>query len=312
LLTVRVNDAATIAGWDEACRILEFKMCLRDKAVGCFEGLIEDGIDVDYWDIVKAKFLESYKPKYSAKTTGTNFTDLTQKTDESVNNYTYHVQMAYKHLVDNKPTTMAAVSSAAPSVQEAKAEGIVDAFKFVKHQLFLAGLKDGIRDKVLEAVKATFNESVKAARNLETIQNDHKMSHRIAAVKTELPPDEAKEIIWEHLTEQEIKQVAAISACNNRFPPKRNNGLARNNGQAHTSSARTPTTSAGTATRRDTCKKSVSPAKETMLPWLTPKAKPMRTTTSTKSLTSPPPAKPRLSTRTPTLDRSPTSAPIII
>ncbi len=36
LLIVRINDAATIATWNEARKLLEFKMCLRDKAVGWF------------------------------------------------------------------------------------------------------------------------------------------------------------------------------------------------------------------------------------------------------------------------------------
>jgi Retrotransposon gag protein len=50
-------------------------MCLRDKAVGWFKGLTEDGVDTDNWDTVKAEFLETYEPKYSAKTTCANFTD---------------------------------------------------------------------------------------------------------------------------------------------------------------------------------------------------------------------------------------------
>ena len=69
LLIVRINDAGAIAGWDNARKLLEFKMCLWDKAVGWFEDLIEERINVDDWDIVKAEFLETYKPKYSAKTT---------------------------------------------------------------------------------------------------------------------------------------------------------------------------------------------------------------------------------------------------
>jgi hypothetical protein len=140
--------------------------------------------------------------------------------------------MSYKHLTDNKPANMAAVRAAAPTIQEAKAEGIVDAFKFVKHQLFLAGLKDSICDKVLEARKATFNESVKAAHNLETIQNDHKRLRKINAVKAELPPDEAKEIIGKNLTKQEIEKIAVIWARNHWFPLKKNNGPAHNSGQA--------------------------------------------------------------------------------
>jgi hypothetical protein len=207
LLIVRINDAATIAGWADNCKILEFKMCLRDKAIGWFEGLIEDGIDVNDWDVIKAEFLETYEPIYSAKTTCANFTDLNQKTEESINDYTYHVQMAHKCLTANKPAAMAVIREATPTVVEAKAEGIVDAFKYVKHQLFLSGLqlflsglKDGICNKVLKAEKATFNESVKVARNLETIQNDYNRLNKIAAVKAELQPEEDNDIIWENLT----------------------------------------------------------------------------------------------------------------
>ncbi len=83
--------------------------------------------------------------------------------------------MAYKRLTDKKPAAMAAVRvniTAGATEAEIKAEGVTDAFKFIKHQLFLAGLKDGIRDKVLEMEKPTFTESVKAARNLETIWED--------------------------------------------------------------------------------------------------------------------------------------------
>jgi hypothetical protein len=186
LLIIRVNDAGEIDGWNDNCKLLEFKMCLRDKAVSWFEGLAKDGIDTNDWDVVKREFLETYEPKYSAKTTCANFTDLNQKSYETINDYTYRVQMAYRRLTANKPAIMAAIRAAAQTVQEAKAKGITDAFKFVKHQLFLAGLKDGIRDKVLEAAKNTFIDSVKAARKLETIQNDHKRFNRIAAIKAEL------------------------------------------------------------------------------------------------------------------------------
>jgi len=170
LLIVRINDAGAIAGWDNARKLLEFKMCLRDKAVGWFEDLIEERINVDDWDTVKAEFLETYEPKYSAKTTCANFTDLNQKSDETINDYTYRVQMAYKRLTDKKPAAMAAVRvtiAAGATEAEIKAEGVGDAFMFIKHQLFLAGLRDGLRDKVLEMEKPTYTESIKAARNLD-------------------------------------------------------------------------------------------------------------------------------------------------
>jgi len=94
--------------------------------------------------------------------------------------------MAYKRLTDKKPAMMAAVKAAAGAAPaDIKAEGITDTFKFIKHQLFVAGLKDGIRNKVLEAAKDTFTESIKVACNLETIQNDHKRLKRINAIKQE-------------------------------------------------------------------------------------------------------------------------------
>jgi hypothetical protein len=84
LLIVRVNDAGEIASWNNNRKLLEFKMCLRDKAVGWFEGLTEDGVETNNWDTVKTEFLETYEPKYSAKTTCANFTDLNQKAEESI------------------------------------------------------------------------------------------------------------------------------------------------------------------------------------------------------------------------------------
>jgi len=211
LLIVRINDAGAIAGWDNARKLLEFKMCLRDKAVGWFEDLIENRINVDDWDIVKAEFLETYEPKYSTKTACANFTDLNQKSDETINDYTYRVQVNI---------------AAGATEAEIKAEGVADAFLFIKHQLFLAGLKDGLRDKVLEMEKPTYTESVKAARNLETILNDQKRLNKISAIKHEIGEDMAKEIIWDNLPDEQLGQLAAL-----RFQQKRfnSNNQARSN-----------------------------------------------------------------------------------
>jgi len=222
LLIVRINDAGAIANWNNDRKLLEFKMCLRDKAVGWFEDLIENRINVDDWDTVKAEFLESFELKYSTKTACANFTDLNQKSDETINDYTYRVQQAYKRVTDKKPADMATVrTSIAAGATEAqiKAEGIADAFLFIKHQLFLAGLRDGLRDKVLEMEKPTYVDSVKAARNLETILNDQKRLNKLAAIKHELGQDVAKEIVWDAYDNEARDQIAAL-----RFQQRRPNG----------------------------------------------------------------------------------------
>ncbi len=82
LLIIRVNDAGEIASWNDNHKLLEFKMCLRDKAVGWFEGLTEDRVDTNDWATIKTEFLETYEPKYSAKTTCVNFTDLNKKSGD--------------------------------------------------------------------------------------------------------------------------------------------------------------------------------------------------------------------------------------
>jgi hypothetical protein len=238
LLIVLVNDAGEIARWDNARKLLEFKMCLQDKAVGWFEGLTQDRVDTNNWDTVKNEFLETYEPKYSAKMTCANFTNLNQKSEETINDYMYRVQMAYKCLTDKKPAATAiirAAGGAAPA--DIKAEGVSDAFKFIKHQLFLASLKDGIRDKVLEAAKDTFTKRVKVARNLETIQNDHKRLNRINAIKQELEEERAKEIIWDNLSDDQLAQLSVIHFTQDRY-----NNHSSNNQACSSTAVRNPNT----------------------------------------------------------------------
>jgi len=66
--------------------------------------------------------------------------------------------------------------------------------------MFLASHKDSIHDKVLEAQKDTFTQSLELAQELEAIQSNHECTQKIAAVKVKLPLEEANAIIWDHLT----------------------------------------------------------------------------------------------------------------
>jgi hypothetical protein len=93
-------------------------------------------------------------------------------------------------------------------------------------------LKDGIHDKVLEAAKDTFTESIKFARNLETIQNDHKRLNHIAAIKADIQDEKAREIFWDNLTDQELDQIAVVCWHNQNIARSRNNGQSNNGNQA--------------------------------------------------------------------------------
>jgi hypothetical protein len=136
-------------------------MCFHNHAIIWYKSLKDDNIDFAFWDDIKKEFLETFEPKYSAKTVCANFAYFSQHPEESTNDYRCMVQIAYEHLIDNKPTNMAAVPLASATIDQAKAEGINNMALFFKHQLFLAGIKDPILDKVLETGKATFQESMK-------------------------------------------------------------------------------------------------------------------------------------------------------
>jgi hypothetical protein len=152
--------------------------------------------------------------------------------NESMNDFACRVQVAYDRLVDNKPDTMATVRgtmAAGATEAQVKAEGIKDMALFFKHQLFLAGIKDSLRDKVVEAGKASFQESMKYARELEAIHNDHRRSQRIAAVKASMPLAEAVNIPWDDLALEEIEQIATVRRSNPPRAQQNNNNRSTTN-----------------------------------------------------------------------------------
>ena len=237
ILIDRIEDAAAIATWDEARKIRELKLCLREHAIIWWKSLRDTTINIAVWDEVKKEFLTAYEPKYTAKTVCANFTDLKQHPDESMNDFLCRIQVAYDRLLDNKPATMPTVRTtiaAGATEAEVKAEGINDMALFFKHQLFLAGVKDSLRDRVLEAGKADLQESLKLARELEAIQNDRKRSQKIAALKAVMQPQEAAAIFWDELESEDIDQIAAVRHQqpfrNSNQAQARNSGPARSNG----------------------------------------------------------------------------------
>ena len=236
ILIDRIEDAAAIATWDEARKIRELKLCLRERAIIWWKSLRDTTIDIAVWDEVKKEFLTAYEPKYTAKTVCANFTDLKQHPDESMNDFLCRIQVAYDRLLDNKPATMPTVRTfiaAGATEADIKAEGINDMALFFKHQLFLAGVKDSLRDRVLEAGKADLQESLKFARELEAIQNDRKRSTKIAALKAIMPPQEAAAIFWDELESEDIDQIAAVRRQQPRSSNQtqaRSSGPARSNG----------------------------------------------------------------------------------
>ena len=111
--------------------------------------------------------------------------------------------------------------------------------KFFKHQLFIAGLKEDIRAKVMEAGKDSLQESVKLAVELEIIQQDRRgrvsavtqNSHDGPGVNSLAANDAVNEDDKsDELGEEELAAVNAIRLRNGRPPFQRRFGSNRTNG----------------------------------------------------------------------------------
>ena len=239
----RMTHAARVAHWDDdAAKIDNFYLLLRDRALVWWAQLVYEGVDVANWNTVKEEFLATYEPKYSAKTTCTNFGDLVQRMNETAHDYYLRVCEAMTRICEAKPAalndvrTAVGAAAAAADRQAIKAEGILDAEKFFRHQLFLAGLRDPLRTKIMEANKDTIRESVKLANELETIHLE-KRRVAVAAIDTSIEETAVNAVAAEDdLDDEEFSAVNAIRQRNGKAPFRRafpRNGGAPQNGASN-------------------------------------------------------------------------------
>ena len=230
----RMTHAARVARWDDdAAKCDNFYLLLRDRALIWWEQLVYEGVNVANWDTVKQEFLNTYEPKFTAKTTCANFADLTQRSGETINDYYLRICEAMSRICEAKPgamTTMrtAVIPVAAGDRETIKAEGILDAEKFFRHQLFLAGLAHHLRSKVMEANKDTLRESVALAIELETIHGRPGARATVAAVQQE---DESCEI-RDDIDDDELAAINAIGQRKGKAPFRRP-FRSKSNGQAN-------------------------------------------------------------------------------
>ena len=240
----RVDHAARIADWNEARTIDNFYMLLRDRAIVWWEQLAYEDVNVAVWNTIKEEFLAAYEPKYTAKTTCTNFSDLVQRMGEGAHDYYLRVCETFARMIDAKPATMADVrtavgaAAAAADRTEIKAEGIKDAEKYFRHQLFLAGLRSELRNRVIEAGKDTLRESVKYAVELEVINRDPRRN-AVSAVDFEAEVNAVREEFGLHNsgdfndlpTEDQSRFISALAhrfGGRRPFQPRTNGAPATN------------------------------------------------------------------------------------
>lgn len=231
-LVDRLENARKIAAWpDDARACNEFYACLRGRALIWWETLKDHGVNNQVWAEVKKAFLKAYEPKYSPKLTFTNFADLTQKNHESVHDFYLRITEVCRKMFQGRPEALFTVRTDHPHganvanaydddiVKAIKKEGMEDDEMYIKHQIFVAGIKEELRCKVIEENKATLGESVYFAIELEAILNEKKAHLKMNAIE---------EIDDSSLTEEEKNLINALRFKKNggggkfqkRMPPK--------------------------------------------------------------------------------------------
>jgi hypothetical protein len=221
-LIERLEKAARIAGWaDGERRCDEFYMCLRDQAMSWYNTLenIPD-FNMKNWDEMKAEFLKAYAPRYTARTLCTNFQDLRQKQDETVQNFYNHVSDVFRDAYKIKPEHVTTCPGAAADrfdLAQDKADklrlgGIMAMQLLMMNTVFVGGLREEIRTKVLESGLTKIQESVDLARQIEVIVQEKK------AKGTTISSIERSEGDPEHDDDEVLEIINAVRARRGKAP----------------------------------------------------------------------------------------------
>jgi len=165
-LIERLEKAGRIATWDEQRICDEFYMCLRDGAMSWYNTLENiPGFDLRNWANIQEEFMKAYAPRFTAKTLCTNFQDLRQKQDQNVQDYYNQVsdvfRDAYKvkpdHVIDHPAANRHGLTRA--QANEIRMTGIMAMQLLMMNTVFIGGLREEIRSKVLEAGPTLIQES---------------------------------------------------------------------------------------------------------------------------------------------------------
>ena len=218
-LITRFETAATIAGWDaDERKCQQFYLILRDNALRWWKtlGRIPD-FDMTDWASVKRDFLRAYAPKHTARSACANLQELYQKNGEAVQDFYLRCMTSYdklEEIMDPGMLTTRRVIAGVTQDQrdQCKKEGIDDTFRFVMQQIFIAGLREEIRLKTMEANPRALQETLEVAQQMELIVGDRRVKGQVTAVKDEYFTEDEEEEEEEELSADELIALEKVNA----------------------------------------------------------------------------------------------------
>ena len=222
MLIEPVEAATEAAGWNNQRKLSAFFLVLRDKALIWHKTLKLDRINLQDWDIIRRQFIHDYEPQFTARTHCTNFGELTQRPGETPLNFYGRIVVVMERVEEDRPAHINVVEIEGGH-QGSKLEGYVQGLAHVHHLLFVSGLRDEIRVKVMEAHKATIRESLKVATDAELFLRDRKKVATVSAVSktTAAPEEEEEDGEEEDFNDEEIAAINAIRTHQGKPPFKR-------------------------------------------------------------------------------------------
>jgi hypothetical protein len=202
-LVFRLEKAARVTGWDnlqnpDQPKTVEFYLSFRYNTLHWYNMLDNIiGFNKEAWAELKKKFLEAYAPKNSAKALYICFQDLQQKLEESMQDFNNCVSETFCNVYESKPDhTVTYVSNLHGATQaqgnEIMLQGVTGMQLLMLNIVFLGGLREDIRKRVLEEGPTKPDDSVKLAREIELILNDKRRERGFHVISIEGPPEDEK------------------------------------------------------------------------------------------------------------------------
>jgi hypothetical protein len=156
-LIERIEKVARITGWNtDARKCDEFHMCLRDGAMSRYstlENII--GFNIASWADTKSEFMKAYAPRYTAFSLCTNFQDLQQKQDQTVQDFYNHVSDVFRDSYQAKPAHVLTCPAERHGLTQAQGDelrlgGIMAMQLLMMNMVYIGGFREEIRVKVLD------------------------------------------------------------------------------------------------------------------------------------------------------------------
>ena len=230
MLIDRIEHAASVPAvpWTDNRKCVELYMCLRDKAQIWYSTLEFRNIDTHNWETFKTRFLSTYEPKYTAKTSWANFTDLSQKSGETVTDFFGRVITAVKIMKKNFPPEVSVATDeergavAQVNANRIKKFGVDQSISQLAIFLFIAGLKDDIRMEVGKTRHANIDACLQLATDTETQLNENKkklgLVQAVAETETiDFDTEALKEWAADEVDQLSDQKINAINLVRKRF-----------------------------------------------------------------------------------------------